>query len=73
MARNVTRCAAVWFPIKQEIVAIGKPPIEGEATMDPVVRDFIDQCLQLDPGMRPVAGKLLGHHFLRRPRSRKRP
>ena len=54
----------------QAIFRIGKgerPPIPDFLSRD--AKDFILQCLQVNPDDRPTAAQLLNHPFLRRPLS----
>ncbi|PIN19012.1 MEKK [Handroanthus impetiginosus] len=65
----LTRC----FPYSnlecmQALFKIGKgerPPIPISLSGD--ARDFILQCLQIDPSLRPTAAQLLDHPFVKRP------
>lgn len=52
----------------QALFRIGKgelPPIPDSLSKD--ARDFILQCLQVNPDDRPTAAKLLNHPFVQRP------
>ncbi|TKY74319.1 Mitogen-activated protein kinase kinase kinase 1 [Spatholobus suberectus] len=54
----------------QALFRIGKgerPPIPDSLSRD--ARDFILQCLQVDPNDRPTAAQLLNHSFVQRPLS----
>ncbi|KAJ1377830.1 Protein kinase domain [Sesbania bispinosa] len=56
------------FECMQALFRIGKgerPPIPDSLSRD--ARDFILQCLQVNPGDRPTAGQLLNHPFVQRP------
>ncbi|MCH98668.1 mitogen-activated protein kinase kinase kinase 1-like [Trifolium medium] len=52
----------------QAIFRIGKgepPPIPDTLSRD--AKDFILQCLQVNPDNRPTAAQLLNHPFVQRP------
>ncbi|KAF7829878.1 mitogen-activated protein kinase kinase kinase 1-like [Senna tora] len=54
----------------QALFRIGKgerPPIPDTLSRD--ARDFILQCLQVNPDDRPTAAQLLNHSFVQRPLS----
>ncbi|XP_042502995.1 mitogen-activated protein kinase kinase kinase 1-like [Macadamia integrifolia] len=59
---------AFWMaPEMQAVFRIGQgipPPIPDSLSKD--ARDFIDQCLQVNPEKRPTAAQLLNHSFVQR-------
>ncbi|KAJ4967513.1 hypothetical protein NE237_019362 [Protea cynaroides] len=64
LTRQVPYSPLDWM---QAFFKIGKgipPPIPDSLSRD--ARDFIHQCLQVDPTNRPTAGQLLNHPFVQR-------
>ena len=52
----------------QALFRIGKgepPPVPDSLSKD--AREFIMQCIQVNPDTRPTAAKLLQHPFMKRP------
>ncbi|CAK9171723.1 unnamed protein product [Ilex paraguariensis] len=61
-----TRRSVGWFQVWQKWACRGIPPPVPD-TISRDARDFILQCLQVNPNARPTAAELLDHPFVKRP------
>jgi serine/threonine protein kinase len=53
-----------------QAIVTGPPPALTGPGHSPQIRDFVKQCLQMDPDLRPAASQLLKHSFIKKEKGR---